>query len=252
MKTSSLHSFIVLLLLICTIPVLAQQSESDATRRNTLKYHVGSLALFPKSFVMSYERLTKPNQSFSVMAGYVQFPKLNKKGAIIEVKDNVSKNGLTIGGDYRFYLQKENKYPAPHGVFIGPYANMYHFANNRNLNITSSDGTSKTQASLISDLNIINIGFEMGYQFVFNDRWSLEFIFIAPSVSRYWLDLKLDGNYDVNEEDIIKDELLSALIDNFPLIKDLLTDKEIKLQGRTNTWAPGFRYQLNVGYRFGK
>jgi hypothetical protein len=201
---------------------------------------------------MSYERITKPNQSFSVMAGYVQFPKLKSMGDKIEVKDNVSKNGMTFGADYRFYLRKENKYPAPHGVFIGPYANMYVFGNDRQLSINSSDGSPPTDATLKSDLSIFNVGFEMGYQFVFNNRWTLEFIFLGPSISRYSLDLKLDGDFDIDEEDIIKDELLLALLDRFPLIKELLTDKEINLRGRSNTWAPGFRYQLNVGYRFGK
>jgi hypothetical protein len=77
-------------------------------------------------------------------------------------------------------------------------------------------------------------------------------VFIGPSVSNYSLKIKLDGSYDVNEEETIKDEILLALLDRFPLIKELLTDKEIDLRGRSSKLAPGFRYQLNVGYRFGK
>jgi hypothetical protein len=221
-------------------------------RRNIIKYNAGAMALYPKSLVWSYERLTKPNQSFSIVAGYLQFPELKKRGNLIEIKDNVTKNGFTLGGEYRFYLEKENKYKAPHGVFIGPYLNMYHFDNKRKLSVSSSDGSTTTEASLNSKLNIVNVGFQMGYQFLFKDRWTLEFIFMGPALSRYSIDLKLSGNYDVDEKKILADELLTTLVDKFPIIKELLSDKEIKIDGQTNTWAPGFRYQFNVGYRFGK
>jgi hypothetical protein len=231
---------------------MAQINDLPQVRRNTLKYHVVSTAVYTKSLVLSYERITKSNQSFAIMAGYVQFPELKKIGSAIKVEDDKRKNGLTIGGEYRFYLKKENKYPAPHGVFIGPYTNLYHFGNDRSLSITSSDGSSTTQPLLKSDLKILNVGFQLGYQFVFNDRWSIDVVFIGPSVSNYSLKIKLDGSYDVNEEETIKDEILVALLDRFPLIKELLTDKEIDLRGRSSKLAPGFRYQLNVGYRFGK
>lgn len=232
--------------------LFAQETDSDQSRRNTIKYHIVSTAIYTKSLVLSYERITKRNQSFAIMAGYVQFPELVKSGTTVSIKDNNSRNGLTLGGEYRFYLKKENKYAAPHGVFIGPYGNMYYFGNDRNILIKSSGGTSTTEAILKSDLAVANVGFQLGYQFVFKDRWTVDLVFIGPSVSNYALKLKLDGNYDVSEEDIIKDEILSALVDRFPLLKELLTDKEIELQGKSSAFAPGFRYQLNVGYRFGK
>jgi hypothetical protein len=65
------------------------------------------------------------------------------------------------------------------------------------------------------------------------------------------LKARLDGDFDFDEEDLIEHELLLGLLERFPLLKELLEDEEIDLQGSNNKWAPGFRYQLNLGYRFG-
>ncbi len=91
----------------------------------------------------------------------------------------------------------------------------------------------------------------MGYQFVINNRWTIDMVFIGPSLSRYHLKARLDGDFDFDEEDLIEHELLLGLLERFPLLKELLEDEEIDLQGSNNKWAPGFRYQLNLGYRFG-
>ena len=50
-------------------------------------------------------------------------------------KSNNSK-GFHLSLDYRFYLSKENKYNAPHGVYIGPYATYNTF--NRDYKLVSS------------------------------------------------------------------------------------------------------------------
>lgn len=246
-----LKRLFILLIAVIVQPSLAQSMDS-LKRRNIVKYNLSSMALYPKSSVWSYERITKPNQSFAITAGYLQFPNLKERGSRIDVEYDISKSGFTTGGEYRFYLKKENKYLAPHGVFIGPYSNMYQFDNNRKLSITSSDGVTKNEALLKSKLYIFNLGVQMGYQFVFEDRWAFEFIFMGPSLSRYSLDLKLNGTLDVSEEEILEDELLSAMVNRFPLIKEMLSDENVKINGKTSVWAAGFRYQLNVGYRFGK
>ena len=91
----------------------------------------------------------------------------------------------------------------------------------------------------------------MGYQFVLNNRWTIDLVFIGPSLSQYRLRTKLDNNFDPDELDLIEEELLNNLLDRFPLLKELLDEEEIDINGTTSKWAPGFRYQLNLGYRFG-
>jgi hypothetical protein len=162
------------------------------------------------------------------------------------VTDNTKHSGYVVGGEYRFYLKKENKYQAPHGVFIGPYANYFFFNNERKF--TSQDGLS--EAILDSKINVLNVGFQLGYQFVIKNRWTIDMIFLGPSASRYSLGLDLSGNFD--DESVLENEIIAALVDRFPLIKDLITDKNVDLHGTTSSWSGGFRYQLNVGYHFGR
>jgi len=242
----------LLIVILSSHKASAQDNDDGLTRRNTIKYHFISTALYvDESFVLSYERITKPNQSFAIMTGFVKFPLSANLGSIVNVTSDGTKNGFTFGGEYRFYLKKENKYPAPHGVFIGPYVNTYRFGNDRTLTITPPDGSPPNEVSLTSNISVINIGFQMGYQFVLNNRWTIDMVFIGPSLSRYHLKARLDGDFSKDEEDLIGNELLLGLLDRFPLLKELLDDEEIDLHGNNNKWAPGFRYQLNLGYRFG-
>ncbi|HWA35683.1 MAG TPA: hypothetical protein VG737_16185, partial [Cyclobacteriaceae bacterium] len=54
------------------------------------------------------------------------------------------------------------------------------------------------------------------------------------------------------EENDLRDRILTALADRFPLVKDLLGNESVDLHGTSNKWAGGFRYQMNIGYRFGR
>jgi hypothetical protein len=50
----------------------------------------------------------------------------------------------------------------------------------------------------------------------------------------------------------LRDKFLAALTDRFPLIKDLLGNESVDVHGTSSKWAGGFRYQMNIGYRFGR
>jgi len=251
MINSLTTSHIVLFIgIILSRPSAAHQSDSLSSRKNIIKYHFVSSMLYKSSFLLSYERTLKKNRSFAVMGGYLQFPVGLKLGSRLRLVDSNKKSGFAFGGEYRFYLEKENKYPAPHGIYIGPYINTYRFNNERTLSFTDSNGIT-SMASLQSDIGVLNVGVQLGYQFVFKDRWTLDLIFLGPSVSQYALKLGLDGSLNISEGEI-KDEILQGLLDRFPLLDNFVEDKEINLQGRSSSWAPGFRYQFNVGYRFGK
>lgn len=247
MKKIALCSFLLFLL-----GVLHAQAQQDTAfnRPNTIKINLISSALYDRSLVLSYERITKPNQSFGVMAGFVRFPDLRSL-TNIAVVDEHQRNGIVVGGEYRFYLKKENKFNAPHGVYIGPYANFYQFKNERSLRIDSEDGMSTSEADFTSDINVLNIGAQLGYQFVINNRWTIDMIFAGPSVSRYSAKLSLDGNFDLPEDEV-EDEIIDALFDRFPLLEEIVSEGSVNLHGKNSTWSGGFRYQLNVGYHFGR
>jgi hypothetical protein len=229
------------------------QSAADTTvRRSTIKLDITSYWLYRNAIVFSYERIpkNKPYQSWAITGGFQQFPTLlgTYSDSIMVTKD-LSASGFKLGAEYRFYLQKENKYRAPHGVYIGSYTSFHNYMNRRALEI-NNDGVPE-YAELETNLNILNLGVQLGYQFVLNDRWTIDLTFIGPSVSNYSANLRWDGNFTFDPDDITN-EVILALMDRFPAFDELINEGEFSSSGKTNTWAYGYRYQFLIGYHFGR
>jgi hypothetical protein len=195
--------------------------------------------------------VTKPNQSFSISGGYQQFPKITNFGDNITTTEETKKTGYKVGGEYRFYLRKENKFQAPHGVYIGPYASYLSFAHDKKMSFTAEDGTS-SNGDLDTKLSVFNIGFQLGYQFVLNNRWTIDLVFVGPSVSRYSIKMDLKGDFNIDEEEFYQNEIVQKLIEAFPMFDDLIQDKSVDADGKSSSWAYGYRYQFLVGYHFGR
>lgn len=233
-----------------TLSTLAQAQKGDTTvRRNTIKVDITSYWLYRNAVVFAYERVNKnkPYQSWGITAGYQQFPPLGSLDNV-NVTRETSASGLKIGGEYRFYLLKENKYRAPRGVYLGPYTSFHNYANNRSIEI-NNNGVLEN-AELSTDLNILNIGVQLGYQFVINNRWTIDLVFIGPSVSNYSFKANLEGTtVDLDE---ITNEVVLALIDRFPGFGELINEGELASNGKVNYWGAGYRYQFQIGYHFGR
>ncbi len=227
----------------------AQDSTEVSLRRNTIKFDLTGNLLYQNHFALSLERVIKKNQSFVLTAGYQEFPKIVNFGANVEGKEEEARNGYKFSGEYRFYLAKENKFAAPRGVYIGPYFTALGFKSDRKIIYTGSE--EPEEANLNSKLNIISIGAQLGYQFVFNDRWSLDLVLVGPSYSKYNFKTQLTGDFEF-DADNVENEILQSLIDKFPLLDDLLDEQELDSSGTLDTWALGYKYQVLVGYRFGK
>jgi hypothetical protein len=224
------------------------QEPIEQQRKNVIKLEL-SQVLYPNSFVMSYERVTRPNQSFCFTGGYEVFPPFVDVNSTIHIRQDLNKNGVRVGGEYRFYLRSENRHLAPHGTYIGPYASYHYFYNKREIEVNYS-GVTET-AELETDFMILNIGIQLGHQFVINNRWTIDIVTLGPSVSNYRADLKLNGDFTFDKDEV-QSEILLKLLDRFPMLDDLLTDKEVSSQGKFDAWSYGWRFQLNVGYHFGR
>lgn len=239
-----MKNFLSVCLFLMAFSVFGQDSDSLKYLRNTVKLDLTSLALYRQAIVFSYERLVKPHQSWGVTLGYEEFPRISQSTLIKE--DN--RGGYKFGGEYRFYLAKENKYAAPRGVYIGPYFTSHGFKTERFLEV-EHDGVTD-EATLNSTLRVHNFGAQLGYQFVFNDRWTIDLVLIGPSFSNYRAKMKLEGDFTFDPEDI-QNEFILELIDQFPILEDVLSGEEVDANGKVDTWALGYRYQFLVGYRFG-
>jgi len=229
-----------------TTIVLAQQAQ-ELQRKNIIKIEI-THAVYPHSLVMSYERITKPNQSFCFTGGYEEFPPIVNISSTTSVRQDLKKHGFKVGAEYRFYLRSENRHLAPHGTYIGPYVSYHDFYNKRDIEV-DVDGI-KENAELETDFMITNVGFQLGHQFVFGDRWTLDVVAIGPSISNYHAKLKLNGDFTFDKDEV-QSEIFLKILDRFPMLEDVLTDKEVSDNGKFDSWSFGWRAQLHVGYYFG-
>ncbi len=236
---------------ILTITAASAQKNDSTHRRNTVKIDLTSYGLYRNAVVFSYERNVKkqPYQTWGITAGYQQFPSSISYADTVRAGREFKASGLKVGAEYRFYLKKENKYPAPRGVFIGPYVSYHNYVNGRSFAI-DNNGTVEN-VDLTTKLNIFNVGVQFGYQFVLNNRWAIDLSLIGPSISRYSFKAGLDGDYSFDPENITN-EVVLKMMDRFPAFDKLVSGDEITANGKASTWSYGWRYQVQVGYRFDK
>jgi hypothetical protein len=248
---SFMRQFTACLLFFLSINAFGQKSDT-VQRLNTIRLDLlTSNLLYSDAFIMSYERVVKRNQSFVITAGPERFPSIASFGDHIKVKENRKKTGVKFGVEYRFYLKKENKFNAPRGVYVGPYVSYHNFHNDRLLTYTNPDG-STVDATFDAKLNVLNVGAQLGYQFIIGNRWAIDLMFIGPSVSRYSAKLNLDGNFSDLQLDDAQQEIVDKLLEKFPLLKDTIDEGEVTVKGNNSTWSAGWRYQFQVGYHFGR
>ena len=243
--------FIIILVLILSIPAsFAQQDTSKI--KNTVRINITNPLIFgDKAVVLGYERVLKNNRSFSVNLGRASYPKMisvNTDSLGIDLHNTSKDKGLNISGDYRFYLKKENKYPAPRGVYFGAFYSYNYFnrTNTWTLNTEGFQGDLETAFRF----NIHTIGLEMGYQFVFWDRVAVDMILIGPGVATYKFEVNFDTSLDPDDQAEIYQKLDDYLSEKFPGYDVVIDGDGFRTSGYESTTGLGFRYMIMVGYRF--
>jgi hypothetical protein len=236
----------------------AQTSDSlykpEREFKNTIRFNITNPLIFGgKSLIFGYERILKNNRSFSINIGQAAIPNL-EKGFSDEFREKtvLSQGGFHISGDYRFYLSKLNKYGAPRGVYIGPYYSYNRFSKGQDWQYTDEDSNTKNINSDLS-LKIHQVGVELGYQFVFWKRFSVDLILMGPGVASYKVKASAEGNLTDAERELFFEKLNQALKDKFPGYSGSVGDNadgEFEKNGSVSTTSLGFRYMINVGYRF--
>ena len=249
-----------LLVILNWINLSAQQdttvNKQDATvnkeLKNTIRLNVTNPLIFGSgAIIIGYERMLKNNQSFSVNVGRTSYPKLLSSTVsspdLVLGKDYKDK-GLNLSVDYRFYLMTQNKYAAPRGIYIGPYYSYNYFnrVNDWTLNADGSPENVKTDMTI----NINTIGFELGYQFVFWRKLSIDMILFGPGVASYRIKAKLSTTLTPDQEQKFFDALNTFLESKWPGYDKVIDAGEFKRNGSASTNDFGYRYMVLIGYRF--
>ena len=132
-----MKAILVALLVTFSIPaVFAQDSTEVGSRMYSIKLDLTHNMLYRNAYNLSLERIMKPNQTLGITVGMQEFPKVLNLGENIEGKRSDNSGGYKVGAEYRFYLKKENKFAAPHGVYVGPYFSVLGFNTARDITYT--------------------------------------------------------------------------------------------------------------------
>lgn len=219
--------------------------------KNTVRINLTNPMIFGKDcFMLGYERTIGKHQSFSLSLGKFSFGKSYRLDidSIKDVTDDHSSSGFHISGDYRFYLSKENKYDAPHGVYIGPYA-TYNSCS-RNYKLTANTVAYKGDLYTKTRFGAATMGFQLGYQFIFWNRVTLDMILFGPGLGIYKYKAELDTNLDPDQEEELFRKINDAIKENIPGYSRVVDSGTFEKTGSYNTTGMGFRYVVMLGFRF--
>ncbi len=147
-------------------------------------------------------------------------------------------------------MKNENINPAPDGIYWGVYSSFHHYTFTNEIEVINSP---TIQGGLILDgtLNILSVGAELGYQFVIKEKFSIDLIFMGPSISMYNYQLALQGDgFEINESEDYIEGIQDVLYGLFPGLENLVDKKLIDESGVSTSFGAGFRYMIQLGYRF--
>jgi hypothetical protein len=245
---------IVLLLAISTCFGQDQQERPDKTfkhKKNVIRYNLSGAMLFGTNHyvVFGYERVIRSNQSISINFGRIALPKfigINTDSGSLQ-KD-LKNSGYQVSIDYRFYLRKENKFDAPHGLYIGPYYSYNRFMRDNEWHYKKNAGNSFLDAH--TDLKINTVGFQLGYQFIFWKKVTLDLLMIGPGIGFYNYKTSVDSSVDAATKEQLYEALEQLLTQKFPGMNYVFSDKKIEANGSIKTTNLGYRYIVHIGFNF--
>jgi hypothetical protein len=243
-----------LFLLISNETANSQQLDTlknPRQKKNIVRYNFSSGLIFGFShcIVLGYERLIRPNQSISLNFGKTSLPKIISVNTdSLQLNKESDNNGFNVSIDYRFYLSRENKNQAPQGLYIGPYYSYNLFTRDIQWNYIGTNGNNAINTN--SKFTINTIGFELGYQFIFWKRITLDLLMVGPGLGFYHFKAGYNGNMDTAAREQLAEALKQILTQKFPGMNYVLADKELNGNGTLTTKSIGYRYLIQIGYNF--
>ena len=246
---------IILFLLVCPLILIAQKKDSlwhipTPVHKNVIKFNPTPMLLWStKNVTFSYERILNRKQSIALTLGYLEFPSLFKDTVtnLISITSK-SKYGVNVALEYRFYLMQRNLRPIPDGLYLAPFASFYGFKFKNGIDIIPLQVDSA--GALKGNFYTFNIGVELGYQFVFWKRLTLDLVLIGPSASYYGGGLDISGDINLTDLETINEDLYNKLKEKYPLIGDFVINKSFKSNGKLDLFSIGFRYLIQIGFHF--
>jgi len=222
----------------------------DPIHKNVIKWNITPMLLWSsKNITLSYERILGPKQSVTLTVGFLEFPSLFKDtiGGMVNINSR-EKFGINLGFEYRFYLMQRNRRPIPDGLYLAPYASYYGYSFKNGIDILQ---TTVDTAGLISGkFYIFNLGLELGYQFVFWKRFTLDLVVFGPSISYYGGSLAFSGGLNLEQIKDLDSEIYQKIKEKYPYIDTFFDNKTFLEKSNLDLFSLGFRYVIQLGFHF--
>jgi hypothetical protein len=251
MKNTFLACFVIIFIFPLTIFAAGHDSIPPVLKpfhKNIIKFNPTPMLWNTRNVTLGYERLVTWKQSVSLQIGYFVLPQLTDEIANLVSITSRQKAGVNIVAEYRFYQSRLNRRPTPAGLYIGPYFSYYGYTFKNGLKILNTNLLKN--GMLKGKYNIFNLGFELGYQFVFWKRFTIDLILIGPSLSYYFGRTDISGDLSLDETRLVNSAVYDKLNERFALDKILSFNKSFKSGGKLETFAVGYRYLIQFGVHF--
>jgi len=194
-----------------------------------------------------YERQLNTNWSLIAGAGYRWgggIPKVFGLGDVIITSSTGGLQGYSFTPEVRYYFNYCDCGGGQTGFYAGLYGRYTKFRGDLKFNVWT--GSEFLDVGGIGNLRELGVGIQLGYQFVFAKRFSVDIMFAGPRKSFNKLTLSLDSQYVEEISDVLEEEINKRLewLGKDPISINAQPETEVNFR------FTNFRYGLAVGYRF--
>lgn len=236
--------FLLSLAVMLCVPVHSQ-AATDTTHKNTIK--INTVAIAMNNVSLLYERQLNTHWSLSAGAGYRwggDIPKVFGLGNVIVSSSTRGLQGYSFTPEVRYYFNYCECGGGQTGFYAGLYGRYTKFYGDLTFNFWN--GSEFLDVGGIGNLRELGVGIQLGYQFVFAKRFSVDIMFAGPRKSFNKLTLSLDSRYLEELATVIEEEINKRLewLGKDPITIDPQPETEV------NFSFTNFRYGIAIGYRF--
>ena len=225
-----------------------KQGRKDIKYPNIIK--INSLALAFSNISLVYESGIMPRLSAGVGLGY--------KYAGFEPKlftVNNSRIGADIGQIQGFSISPEVKYYIKtcdpgllEGFYVGLYFRYTHYSSDVKFGYEPENKPIEYNNSDVA-LNEYGVGFQLGYQLMIKERFSIDFLLFGPRYSSYHLGYEFDQTPSQEFLDDLS-EHLNEIVDRFGFDYDVNIKKEGDAKASSSFSFANTRFGISFGFAF--
>lgn len=235
----------ILIFVFLSSAIYSEEKKDSVLRKNEVSLVVSEL--INGALHVRYERKISRNMSFGLGTaikgeeGLIHLSGLQSKQ--LETSD-LTYTGFKLVPEFRYYLKKTQQYEMD-GFYFGAYMKYSRYVSQLFGTYTDDLGQDYRIDSR-ANLDILTMGFAIGYKLALNKRWNFDFIIAGPGAGSHRYTVK--NKFDM--PDSFYEDLTEAL-EKYSLYDLINSDFKTDLErARAKFIFPAFRYGFSIGYTF--